>query len=86
MRVIKLGRNKGPHPLWDNRVPQYVESDTPFFYTDPDIMPVPQCPPDFARAMLSALDDYPQFSKCGLEIDTHSISDSKSSTCIQPLD
>jgi len=74
VRVIKLGENKGHHALWDNRVPQYVEKDTPFFYTDPDIMPISACPPDFALAMLKALDEYPHFTKCGLEIDTDSFS------------
>lgn len=44
--VVRLRRNVGKHALWSERRLGRMAGTRPFVYTDPDVVPVPECPRD----------------------------------------
>jgi len=61
-KVVRFGRNLGPHCLWHWEVP-----DEWFVYTDPDVVPHEDCPEDAVDHLRSLLDIY-DVPKAGLGI------------------
>lgn len=62
--VVYLDANLGHTALWAaGLVP-----DEPFVYTDPDVIPVPECPPDAAEIMWDIL-QLGNWPKCGMGLD-----------------
>ena len=59
-QVVRLRENLGPQCLWHLGAP-----DEWFVYTDPDIVPLDDCPPDAVDHLRSLLDRY-DYSKAGL--------------------
>ena len=69
--VIRLGENYGKFSLW--QAPGVLDraNGRHFVYTDPDIVPVEECPLDALERFRHLLDRYPQVNKVGfgLKID-----------------
>lgn len=68
--IYRLDANKGPYALWQTHLFLRFRSDY-FVYTDPDILPIEDCPFDFLEAFLETMKENPGFSKVGfgLKID-----------------
>ena len=61
-QVIYLGQNMGAQALWHA---QLVPGE-PFIYTDPDVLPIDECPLDALPMLVELLDEYPDWPKVGL--------------------
>ncbi|HQQ94605.1 MAG TPA: glycosyltransferase family 2 protein [Bacteroidia bacterium] len=69
-RVIRLGKNLGYKALWDSRI--FGEFRKSYYvYSDPDLLPVENCPKDLVYQLLLVLEKYRSIEKCGpaLKID-----------------
>lgn len=60
--VIHLGRNAGSRALW---ITDLVPGEW-FVYTDPDVIPIAECPHDAVAHLYDLLERYPTFPKAGL--------------------
>jgi SAM-dependent methyltransferase len=63
VRVMRLGQNGGARALWTLGP---LGFDTPFVYTDSDIVPDEDCPLDLVGHLLATLDANPHFVKIGV--------------------
>jgi hypothetical protein len=61
--VVRLGENLGSRALWAAGM---VPDDTPFVVTDPDILPIDECPLDAVAHLGRLLDRHSSYSKVGL--------------------
>jgi glycosyltransferase involved in cell wall biosynthesis len=70
-RVVRLERNLGHRSPWLSGVVQREAVDRPFVVTDPDVIPVEECPLDVIDHFAAVLDRYPGLHKVGfgLKID-----------------
>lgn len=66
INVIRLGRNIGHRALWEVGILETMQVDTPYVYTDPDVVPVKECPSNVLQRMLEILQKYPFLKKVGL--------------------
>lgn len=69
--VVRLGRNVGKNALWSDRRFERMIGRRPFVYTDPDVVPVDECPLDAVQRFGELLGRYPDVTKVGfgLKID-----------------
>jgi hypothetical protein len=69
--VTQLGQNVGPKALWDENLLDRLGIESEFVYTDPDVVPIAECPHDLVARLHSILRDYPGIAKagCGLRLD-----------------
>ncbi|HEV7467765.1 MAG TPA: glycosyltransferase family 2 protein [Candidatus Dormibacteraeota bacterium] len=68
--VIRLGRNQGHRAVWESGA---VDEHAPGEYyvaTDPDIVPVEECPPDALEHFRALLDRHPDRAKVGFGLRT----------------
>ncbi|MFN8210054.1 MAG: glycosyltransferase [Bacteroidales bacterium] len=72
--VIRLDKNLGAYSLWRSGVIRKFNKDY-FVYTDPDVLPVEECPDDFLDFFLKALKDHPLASKVGFSLKIDDIPD-----------
>lgn len=64
--VLKLRQNLGHTALWRSGILERLDIRTPYIYTDPDILPLEECPKDFVVELLGLLRKYPWLEKAGL--------------------
>ena len=64
-RVIQLGRNVGRHSPWDADVLVEQNVRGRFVFSDPDIVPDPDCPMDAIEFFSEILDAFPEREKVG---------------------
>lgn len=67
VEVVELGRNLGFRALWRSSVWRRVRGHYSV-YTDPDVLPVEECPLDVVRALYDVLIRFPDRQKAGLGI------------------
>ena len=72
--VLRSPRNLGPRALWSSGLIGMV-ADVPFIYTDPDVLPVEECPADAAVKLFDLLSMHPHATKAGLGIRIDDIPD-----------
>jgi hypothetical protein len=60
--VVYLGQNLGSTALWAAE----MVPDEPFVYSDPDVLPIEDCPLDAVDHLGELLDRYPNYPKAGL--------------------
>ena len=65
VKVIRLEKNFGYKALWLSGVLERLKIATPYVYTDPDLLPVEDCPKDFVRRFMEILDDNHELRKVG---------------------
>lgn len=70
-KIIRLDKNLGHKALWESNILHTLNIETVFAYTDPDILPVEQCPADVLRVFYRILQKNPFIKKVGfgLKID-----------------
>lgn len=64
--VVNLGENFGKFSLWDAPGAYDLTAHRRFVYTDPDVLPVAECPADVFTRLSTLLDRYPGVNKVGL--------------------
>jgi hypothetical protein len=62
--IIYLGNNVGHTALWDTGFYKKI-CNSYFCYTDPDVVPVEECPSDLVARLLELLWKYPEYLKAG---------------------
>lgn len=69
-KIYRLNRNFGHLALWRSGLIKRFRKQY-FVYTDPDIVPIEECPADFMVKFLDIMEQYPLLEKVGfaLEID-----------------
>jgi len=69
--VVRLGENLGHKAIWISGAVKAHAAGEYYVATDPDIVPVPECPPDAVAHFRSLLDRHPDRDKVGfgLKID-----------------
>lgn len=73
VKVIYLKKNLGYKALWKSGALNVLNIQTPYVYTDPDIVPVEECPHDVLKKMLLILRQYPYIKKVGFGLKTDDI-------------
>lgn len=66
VKVIRLGKNFGFKALWLSNVLESLKIATPYVYTDPDVLPIENCPKEFVKRLMKILDDNHEIRKVGL--------------------
>lgn len=66
VKIIRFGKNFGYKSLWLSGVLESLKIATPYIYTDPDILPIEDCPKDFVKRLMKILDDNREVLKVGL--------------------
>lgn len=66
VKVIRLGKNFGFKALWLSGVLESLKIATPYVYTDPDVLPIEDCPKDFLTRLIELLDANHEVRKVGL--------------------
>lgn len=73
-RIFQLNKNVGHLSIWKTIIFKWFENDY-YVYTDPDIIPDGNCPPDFMSYFKLLLDRYPDFGKVGFALKTDDLPD-----------
>jgi hypothetical protein len=66
--VIRTGANHGHRVGWSAGILRQYAAGRPFIYTDPDVLPVEDCPDDAIARMASVLHQVRGLAKCGFSI------------------
>ncbi len=68
--IFRLKTNVGNYSLWKTEIYKQFINDY-YIYTDPDVIPVEECPDNFIEVFFNILKKYPQIEKVGfgLKID-----------------
>jgi len=74
-RVIRLGQNVGHKALWLTDSVSDLRESTPFIFTDPDIVPIDDCPVDAIEMFADVLDRHPDIKKVGFGLKIDDIPD-----------
>lgn len=72
--VYRLDRNVGHEALWRTHVFQRFERDY-YVYTDPDVVPVDECPANILEYFLSLFSQFPEYTKIGIGLKIDDIPD-----------
>ena len=73
VKVLRLPENLGYQALWCSNILEELEIHTPYVYTDPDVLPIGDCPPNVVQCLLRILVKYPLIKKVGLGLVTEDI-------------
>ncbi len=73
VQVVQLGRNLGHAALWKSGILESLSVESPYVYTDSDVVPVSECPKDFLKQFMDILQRYPLLKKVGLGLKTDGI-------------
>ena len=71
--VIQFDRNWGYKALWHSGILELLNVESPYVYTDSDVLPVDGCPKDVLCHLLNILRRYPFLKKVGLGLVTNDI-------------
>ena len=66
IKIVRLEKNFGFKALWLSGILEQMKISTPYVYTDPDILPIENCPKDFVRQLMKILDANREMRKVGL--------------------
>ncbi len=67
-RVIELAANLGAGSPWIRKVVQKLAPDSYYIVTDPNVIPVDECPDDAITYLYNLLQKYPQYQKAGFSL------------------
>lgn len=65
IQVVPLGENVGHTALWDRKILERFNVNGPFVYSDPDIVPIAECPPHVLEFFWEVLRAFPEKTKVG---------------------
>lgn len=74
-RVHRLSENSGPHSLWPSGLVTSISAGKPFVLSDPDVLPIEECPPDAIDLFADVLGRYPTLVKAGFGLRIDDIPD-----------
>ena len=74
-QVHRLSDNLGPHSLWPSGLIASIAAGGPFVLSDPDVLPVEECPADALDVFAEALARYPTLVKAGFGLRIDDIPD-----------
>ena len=60
-----MEKNFGYKAIWLSGILERLKISTPYVYTDPDLLPVEDCPKDFVRRFMEILDSNHELRKVG---------------------
>ena len=66
-KVYRLDKNVGHEALWKTHL-QMRFCKNYYIYTDPDLIPIKECPKDFIKYFYDVLDKYPEYDKVGFSL------------------
>lgn len=66
VQIMRLGQNLGFAALWESGILESLSVESPYVYTDSDVVPVEECPKDFLQRLVDILRRYPLLKKVGL--------------------
>jgi len=66
LKIIRLKKNFGFKALWLSGVLEQLKISTPYIYTDPDILPIENCPKNFVKQLFNILNSNHEVRKVGL--------------------
>ena len=66
-KIIYLKENLGHLAFWKSDVYKQFQNDY-YVYTDPDVVPIEQCPNDFMNHFFNKLQQYPNIEKIGFAL------------------
>jgi hypothetical protein len=72
--IFKLDKNVGHLALWKTHIFKWFEN-TYYIYTDPDIIPVKECPKNVVKHFKNILEKYQDFGKVGFGLKINDIPD-----------
>lgn len=73
-KVFRLNENVGNYSLWKTDIYKQFINDY-YIYTDPDILPVDECPGNAVEYFLEILNKYPRIEKAGFGLKTDDLPD-----------
>ena len=73
VHLLTLSRNFGHRALWQARILEYLRIDTPFVYTDPDVVPIEACPTGLVARLYQILRRYPYLDKVGTLLEVNDL-------------
>jgi len=68
--VVHFSRNFGHRSIWLTRLLERLDITTPYVYTDPDVLPVEDCPKGIVARLYQILRRYPFLAKVGAGLKT----------------
>ena len=68
VKVVLLKKNLGYKALWLSNILEDMKISTPYVYTDPDVLPIDECPKDFMKRLIKILDSNHEIRKVGLSL------------------
>ena len=68
--VVHFSRNFGHRAIWLTRLLERLDITTPYVYTDPDVLPVEDCPKGIVARLYQILRRYPFLAKVGAGLKT----------------
>ena len=76
IRICRFEDNYGPYRIWDQRLfGPHTSAEQPFYVvTDPDVLPIPECPKDAIPGLIDAWNDLRR-PKVGLSLRLETIPD-----------
>lgn len=74
-KVLYLRRNTGASCPWSHRVVQQLASDSFYIVSDPDVIPISECPSNWIEHLYALLIKYPQYTKVGFSLKIDDIPD-----------
>jgi|GEM_PF-811204 len=66
VKVVRLEENLGPHSMWQPGIRARLKIDGPFVFTDPDVVPIAECPRDVVAHLYDVLMSRPSCGTVGL--------------------
>ena len=66
VNVVRLPENLGPHSMWQPGLRAQLGIDGPFVFTDPDVVPIAECPHDVVAHLYDILMSRPSCGTVGL--------------------
>ena len=66
VKIIRLEKNLGFKALWLSNVLEKLKIATPYVYSDPDVLPIENCPKDFVKRLMKILNSNHEIRKVGL--------------------
>jgi hypothetical protein len=76
VKVIFLKKNYGHKVLWESHLFDDIIESSYYVLTDPDVVPIEQCPSDYVELFYNILQMYPKKTKVGFALKLNDIPDS----------
>jgi hypothetical protein len=76
-KIIYLEKNYGSYALWSAGIVDPATYPSYYVYTDPDIIPIPECPNDIIEYLISILEKYPDALKAGIGLRIDNLPDTE---------